>query len=57
MTTDNTEASLAELEGLIDIWSTTSSRLGWDFWQGKHTWFYDSASDKGRSPTAQDGSP
>jgi hypothetical protein len=51
ISSDNTEASLAVVEGLIDIWCPTSSKLGWDFWQDKRTWFYDSASDKGRSPT------
>jgi len=51
ISSDNTEAGLAAVEGLIDIWCPTSSKLGWDFWQDKQTWFYDSASDKGRSPT------
>ena len=34
----------------MDIWCPTSEKLGWDFWQGKQTWHYDSASDKSRSP-------
>jgi hypothetical protein len=51
ITSDNTEASLAAFDGLIDIWCPASDKLGWAFWQGKRTWFYDSASDKGRSPT------
>ena len=48
---DNTEASLGEFDGLIDIWCPNESKLGWDFWQGKRTWFYGSSSEKGRSPT------
>ena len=50
ITSDNTEAGLAGLDGLIDIWVPAGEKLGWDFWRGKQTWFYDSASDKGRSP-------
>jgi len=46
-----TEDSLAEFEGLIDIWCPISKKLGWDFWKGKRVWTYDSSSNKTRSPT------
>ena len=50
ISSDNTAASLAAYENCVDIWCPTSEKLGWEFWQGKHTWHYDSASDKSRSP-------
>ncbi len=50
ISSDNTETSLAAYENAVDIWCPTSEKLGWDFWQGKQTWHYDSASDKSRSP-------
>jgi len=46
-----TEASVAEFEGLADIWCPTGDKLGWDFWKDKRTWTYESSSNKGRSPT------
>ena len=51
VTGDNTEDSVAELEGLIDIWCPAGAKLGWDFWKDKRTWTYASSSNKGRSPT------
>ena len=51
ISSDNTEAGVAEFAGLVDIWCPARGKLGWDFWQGKRTWFYESASGKGKSPT------
>lgn len=48
---DNTSTSIAAFGDAADIWCPTSDKLTWDFWSGKRTWYYDSASDKGRSPT------
>jgi hypothetical protein len=51
ITGNNTEDTVAELEGVIDIWCPSSKKLGWDFWKGKRVWIYDSASNKTQSPT------
>ncbi len=48
---DNTAESITEFDGAADIWCPSSEKLEWGFWKGKRTWFYDSASDKGRSPS------
>lgn len=51
ISSDNTAESITKSGGAADIWCPSSENLKWSFWKGKRTWFYDSASDKGRSPT------
>ncbi len=51
ISSDNTAESIEQFDGAADIWCPTSDKIKWGFWKDKRTWFYDSASDKGRSPS------
>ena len=51
ISSDNTAESIAKYDGAADIWCPSSEKLEWSFWKDKRPWFYDSASDKGRSPS------
>ncbi len=48
---DHTAESIRQFADAADIWCPSSEKLEWDIWKGKRTWYYDSASDKSRSPT------
>ena len=52
ITGDVTEESLLAHPDLADIWCPASDKVHWDFWKDKNYWYYDSASDKSKSPTA-----
>lgn len=52
ITGDNTEESISKYPDLADLWCPASDKVHWDFWKGKNYWYYDSASDKSKSPTA-----
>jgi hypothetical protein len=52
ITGDNTEESISQYPDLADLWCPASDKVKWEFWKGKNYWYYDSASDKAKSPTA-----
>lgn len=52
ITGDVTEESLLAHNDLADIWCPASDKVDWAFWKDKEYWYYDSASDKSKSPTA-----
>jgi len=52
VTGNNTEESISKHPDLADIWCPGSDKIHWEFWKDKTFWYYDSASEKSKSPTS-----